>query len=147
MGQRGILLLLVVGIATLSMLNTRQASLVAKQHMKGPVDSLIAVLESESANPDTHFIAASQWPARTLLVCRRDVLPLPPASDNMAAFRKKTDGLTHIAFNPQLESMHALARNAASLSDTFETIALLQGGVVLKAKPAAKKKTSPDTLH
>jgi len=147
MGQRGLLLLLVVGIATVSMLNTRQIGLVAKQHMKDPVDALISVLQAESADPDTHFIAASQWPARTLLVCRRDVLPLPPASDDAAEFRRKTSGLTHIAFNPQLESMHTLARDAAALSDTFQTIALLPGGVVLKAKSAAEAGTIPDSPH
>jgi len=135
-GQRGILLLLVIAIATVAMINTRQISIVAKQHLKGPVDALISVLENEAGNTDTPFIAASQWPARTLLACRRDVLPLPPASEDVAAFRKQTSGLTHIAFNPHQESMHALSRNAAAMSDSFETIALQFGGVVLKAKPS-----------
>jgi len=140
MGQRGILLLLVVGIATISMLNTRQLELVSKQHLKGPVDTLISVLEKEAADTNAPFIAASQWPARTLLVCRRDVLPLPPANDDVATFQKQTTGLTHITFNPQLEKMHALARNAAALSTTFETFALMPDGVVLKAKQAASEK-------
>jgi len=134
MGQRGILLLLVVCIATISMLNTRQASQIAKQHMKGPVDALISVLELEAADSEKPFIVASQWPARTLLVCRRDVLPLPPANDDSAAFRRQVVGLTHIAFNPQLEGLRQLTRNVASMSDTFETIAVLEGGAVLKAK-------------
>lgn len=134
MGQRGILLLLVVAIATLSMLHTRQLGMVAKQHLKGPVDALISVLEREAELTDAPFLAASQWPARTLLACRRDVLPLPPATEDVAAFRKQTSGLTHIAFNPHQESMHALSRNAAALSDSYETIALQIGGAVLKAK-------------
>ncbi len=133
-GQRGVLLLLVVCIATISMQNTRQASLIAKQHMKEPVDALISVLELEAADTEKPFIVASQWPARTLLVCRRDVLPLPPANDDAAAFRRQVAGLTHIAFNPQLESLRQLTRNVASMSDTFETIAVLEGGAVLKTK-------------
>ena len=136
MGQRGILLLLVIGIATISMLNTRQIELVAKLHMKGPVDTLISVLELEAADTEKAFVVASQWPARTLLVCRRDVLPLPPAKEDSAAFRRQTDGLTHIAFNPQIEEARQLSRNVASMSDTFETIAVLQAGAVLKAKEA-----------
>jgi len=147
LGQRGILLFLVVAIATISMINTRQMSIVAKQHMKGPVDALISVLENEAENPDAPFIAASQWPARTLLACRRDVLPLPPASEDVEVFRKQTSGLTHIAFNPHQESMHTLSRNAAAMSDSFETIALQYGGVVLKAKPANTVKPDATASH
>jgi len=134
MGQRGLLLLVVMIVASASMLNTRQIGEITKKHLKDPVDKLISVLKREAADTKTPFIAASQWPARTLLACRRDVLPLPPASDNFAAFRRQTAGLTHLAFNHQLKKMQLLARNAASLGDTFETIALLPGGVVLKAK-------------
>jgi hypothetical protein len=147
MGQRGILLLVVVCIATISMLNTRQLELVAKLHLKSPVDALISVLEKEAADTDVNFIAASQWPARTLLVCRRDVLPLPPASEDLTVFQKQTAGLTHITFNPQLEKMHALARNAAALSTTFETIALTPNGVVLKAKQLATGTSLPDSKN
>jgi len=139
MGQRGILLLLVVVIATISMLNTRQLEQVARLHMKGPVDALISVLELEAADTEKAFVVASQWPARTLLVCRRDVLPLPPAKEDSMDFRRQTDGLTHIAFNPQLEGLRQLTRNVASMSDTFETIAVLQAGAVLKAKKPQSK--------
>lgn len=138
-GQRGILLLLVLIVATVSMLNTRQLGIVAQQQLMGPVDALISVLEKEAGDTDAAFLAASQWPARTLLACRRDVLPLPPASDDVMAFRRQTGRLTHIAFNPHQESMLALSRNAAALSDTFETIALQYGGVVLKVKPPVSK--------
>jgi len=140
LAKRGILLLLVFVVATLSMTSMRKAGLIEQDHLKGPVDTVIAVLEREASDTETNFIAASQWPARTLLACRRDVLQLPPASDDFDAFRRQTSGLTHFAFDPKLERLHALSRNAASLSDTFETIALLPGGVVLKAKQAEEKK-------
>jgi len=138
LGQRGILLLVVVFIATVSMLNMRQLNVVAKEHLKSPSDIIISVLEREAADSDAPFIAASQWPARTILVCRRDVLPLPPASNDYADFRKKTKGLTHIAFNPQKEALHTLTRDAASLSDIFKPIAIYPQGVVLKAEKAEK---------
>jgi len=133
-GQRGLLLLTVVVIASLSMAHDRQLALVGKHHLKNDTDMVIAVLEKEASDTKKTFLAASQWPARTLLACRRDVLPLPPASEDIALFRKQTKGLTHMAFNPQDESLHQLARNAAALSNELETIALLPGGVVLKAK-------------
>ncbi|MDQ6987921.1 MAG: hypothetical protein Q9M25_08975 [Mariprofundaceae bacterium] len=136
--KRGAVLSMIVILATISMVHTRQIGVIAKTHLKSPTDNIIAVLAHDAEKTDTPFLAASQWPARTLLVCRRDVLPLPPAKDDTAAFRRQTRGLTHIAFNPQLEDMHALSRNAASLSDIFETIALLPGGVVLKAKADGK---------
>ncbi|MDX8392936.1 MAG: hypothetical protein R8K53_10305 [Mariprofundaceae bacterium] len=139
MAKRGPVLLILMIVATTSMLHARQIGTLGKAHLKNPTDQLIAVLAHDAAETDAPFLAASQWPARTLLVCRRDVLPLPPTSDDNAIFRSQTSKLTHFAFNPQLESMHALSRNAASLSDVFETIALLPGGVVLKAKAGAKE--------
>jgi len=135
MGQRGILLLVVMAVATISMLNTRQIGEISKNSLKGPADTVISVLEREAADLDAPFIAASQWPARTLLVCRRDVLPLPPADDDVATFRRQTAGLTHIAFNHHLKHLQALSRNAASMGDIFKSIAVYPGGVVLKAEP------------
>jgi len=100
---------------------------------------VISILSNEAeASPIDGFIAASQWPARTLLATRRDVLPLPPASEEMADFSAKIRGITHVAFNPQQEHMHGLARNFAALSDKYETIALMPGGVVLKQKSPVK---------
>lgn len=133
-GQRGVVLLLVMLVATVSMLNTRAIGAISKQHLKNSTDIIISVLERESSDASKPFVAASQWPARTLLACRRDVLPLPPAIEDPAIFRQKIQGVTHFAFNPHLDSLHSLSRNAAALSDTLETIALLPGGVVLKAK-------------
>ncbi|MDX8407782.1 MAG: hypothetical protein R8L58_05300 [Mariprofundaceae bacterium] len=138
-GQRGLLLLVIVLIATISMLNTRALGVIGKQHLKNDTDTVISVLEREAADPDKAFVAASQWPARTLLATKRDVLPLPPALEDTAMFKRNIAGVTHFAFNPQLPSMHALARNAAALSDELETIALLPGGVVLKARGTLKK--------
>jgi len=133
-GQRGILLATIMVLATISMVNTKACGTVAKLHLKNSTDQLIAVLAQEAEDTQADFKAASQWPARTLLACRRDVLPLPPANDDFAMFRKHTSSLTHFMFNPQTPEMHALAKNAASLSDAYETIALQPGGVILKSK-------------
>ena len=143
LGQRGLTMVLVMIVATISMIHMRAIGTVSALHLKSGSDQIIAALEVEALSSSTPFMAASQWPARTLLACRRDVLPLPPAQEDTELFRKQTQGLTHFAFNPQLERLHALSRNAAALSDTFETLVLLPSGVVLKAKQNKNKKHNP----
>ena len=96
------------------------------------------VLEAEAADTNLAFVAASQWPARTLLACHRDVLPLPPSTEDDALFRKQTKGLTHFTFSPQDPALHDLSRNMAALTDKLDTIALMSGGVVLKTKHTDK---------
>lgn len=133
-GQRGMVLLLVMVTATISMSTLRHYRAIGENGLKSATDSVIAVLAQEAEDTKAPFVAASQWPARTVLATRRDVLPLPPATEDPATFAKQIKGLTHLAFNPYDPDMHKLARNAAALSHKLETIALLPGGVVLKAR-------------
>jgi len=133
-GQRGALLLTVFVVATISMHADRTLARITSLHLKGDTDMVIAVLAREAADTRKPFLAASQWPARTLLACRRDVLPLPPAESKPEAFRQQIKGLTHLAFDPRNTANHALTRNMAALSHEWETIALLPGGVVVKKK-------------
>lgn len=144
-GQRGLVLICVMILATTAMITDKNSRNVDKLQLKSDTDMIISVLEKEALTaPVNAFIAASQWPARTLLATRRDVLPLPPTSEDRDDFSAKIKGITHVAFNPQQENMHGLARNFASLSDHYETIALLPGGVVLKKKePSANPQKSP----
>ncbi len=148
-GQRG-LVLIVVMVIVVMVTSTAKASY-ATRHMelKSDTDQVIAVLQKEAqAAPVDQFIAASQWPARTLLVTRHDVLPLPPASSDIQDFEAKIKGITHLAFNSKQKNMHELARNMAALSHKYETIALMPGGVVVKIKQAeihTDDKTVPAT--
>ncbi len=141
-GQRGFVLALVLVAATLMMLHDRQYGWASRQHLKSDTDMVIAILEKEAGKLDEPFLAASQWPARTLLACRRDVLPLPPVTNDADSFKKQIQGLTHIAFDPNRPSMHELARQLASLSHEFETLGLLPGGVVLRAKQNSRAEHS-----
>ncbi|RMH59326.1 MAG: hypothetical protein D6678_07960 [Zetaproteobacteria bacterium] len=134
LGQRGVLLLVVCVVATISMNADRNLARVSALHLKNNTDMVIAVLAQEAADASKPFIAASEWPARTLLACRRDVLPLPPVNKDLATFRKQISGLTHLAFDPRAPRNHDLTRAMAALSHEWETIALLPGGVVLKDK-------------
>ncbi len=134
-GQRGGVLVVVMALVILSTMAAKNTYATRQMELKSDTDQVIAVLEREAAAaPLDQFLAASQWPARTLLVTRRDVLPLPPTSPDTKDFEAKIKGITHLAFNPQQEAMHALARNMAALSHKYETIALMPGGVVVKIK-------------
>jgi len=136
-GQRGLVLICVMVLASIAMMTARSSKNIGRLELKSDTDMVISVLAREAeaeASSTGKFLAASQWPARTLLATRRDVLPLPPASEDMADFAAKIRGITHVAFNPHLKSKHDLARNFAALSDKYETIALIPGGVVLKKK-------------
>jgi len=143
-GQRGLVLVCVILVATIAMITAKNSKNIGKLGLKSDTDMVISVLAKEAeSSPIDGFIAASQWPARTLLTTRRDVLPLPPATEDMADFAAKISGVTHIAFNPQQENLHGLARNFASLSDKYETIALIPGGVVLKRNKRVQDGITP----
>ncbi|MDQ6981527.1 MAG: hypothetical protein Q9M08_00775 [Mariprofundus sp.] len=137
-GQRGGVLVVVMILVVLSTMVAKNTYATRQMELKSDTDKIISVLQREAENaPIDQFIAASQWPARTLLVTRRDVLPLPPTSADIRDFEAKIKGITHIAFNPQQKAMHDLARNMAALSHKYETIALMPGGVVVKLKQTA----------
>ncbi len=134
-GQRGLVLIIVMVIVVMVTSTAKTSYATRHMELKSETDQLIAVLQKEAElAPEDQFIAASQWPARTLLVTRRDVLPLPPANPDTRAFEAKIKGITHLAFNPQQKTMHDLARNMAALSDKYKTIALMPAGVVVKLK-------------
>jgi len=136
-GQRGLVLIVVMALVVMATSAAKNSYATRQMELKDRTDQIIAVLQKEAETaPVDQFIAASQWPARTLLVTRRDVLPLPPVSTDIQDFEAKIKGITHIVFNPQQKEMHDLARNMAALSHKYETIALLPGGVVVKLKPA-----------
>lgn len=133
-GQRGITFGIILFVAVVSMTNLRALGTINALHLKSETDQLIAIMEAEASDLNKSFVAASQWPARTLLVCKRDVLPLPPSMEDQEQFIKITQGITHFVFDPQDESLHSLSRNVAALSGQYETIALQPGGVILKDK-------------
>jgi len=147
LGQRGLVLITVMIIGIIATTAAKTSYATHQMELKSDTDQVIAVLQNEAENaPIDQFIAASQWPARTLLVTRRDVLPLPPASSDIQEFEAKIKGITHLAFNPKQENRHDLARNMAALSHKYETISLNSGGVVVKLKQTASE-TDAKTSH
>lgn len=137
LGQRGGVLVVLVVVATLFMNLDRQQAQRARGLPLEAHDQLLQTLtlELEAGDSKQPFRAASQWPARTMLVTRRDALPLPPAAKDGETLLKTMPGVTHLVFDPyHLE--RELARNLAELGGELETIARQEGGVILKVRVA-----------
>lgn len=139
-GQRGVVLLLVFIMATAAMVTDRNYRSIEKKHLLTETDQLIAQLASEAGNKNMPFLAASQWPARTMLAVKRDVFPLPYGreGDDPQVFLQRIQGVTHFVFNPTQEVNRGLVRQFSALSAYYETIALSQNGVILKVRPSVE---------
>lgn len=100
------------------------------EDVDSPLDQ--SVIADKSAGSPIRLRVASQWPGRTMIACKCDTLPLPPAAPNPDAQLAMMRGITHILFDPKHLQNEALSRNLAMLSGYIETIALQPGGVVLR---------------
>jgi len=130
-GQRGLVMVVLFISATVFMQADRAFATLLANGQLNPSDELIQVLALEAEDHERPFLAASQWPARTLLACRRDVVPLPPAAENGEAQLQIMTGLTHLIFAHNDPQYSALARNLAEVSDRAKTLAILPGGVLI----------------
>ena len=145
--QRGIALTFIIILSTLFMradrthYETRQLGLLSEQ------DQLIKALSEEAENTRKateengnnstapHLRVASQWPSRTMVACRCDTFPLPPAAKDPQAQLAIMHSITHLLFDPRQPENILLARNLAALGgDTAETIFLQPEGVLLRFK-------------
>lgn len=138
LGQRGIVF---AAIFVMSFIFMQVDKSYAKQLILGvetPKDQLIMRLAQEAEDKDKPFLAASEWPAQTMIICKRDVVKLPPAREtgeellkSMKSKRSKKQ-ITHIMFNHRNPQNHDLARNIADLVGATETLDIQQQGVIVK---------------
>ncbi len=141
-GERGLVVLGIMAVATTFTMADRRMHYVARHDILGKSDMVIHRLCAEAADPDQPFRAASQWPGRAMLACKRAVFPLPAPAKLAMAVHDRNHGLTHLAFDYRSRRQHDLARQAALLSAELETIAVLPGGVVLRARNFSPKQSS-----
>lgn len=141
-GQRGIVMAVLLIMATLFMNIDKAYYSYTRSGILPPQDQLIHTLALQ-AEADKPFRAVSQWPARTMIAVKRDVLPLPPAAKDGAGLLKMLPTITHLMFDPYASQNKRLAANVAELPGTFETLALQPGGVILKMRAAQKPPTPP----
>lgn len=140
LGQRGLVLVSIVLISMMFMLSNKTYVQQKELELVAPVDSVIRAICAEAIDPDKPFKAASQWPARTLIACRRDVFPLPPAAPTGEELLTRIKGITHLAFDHTMEKNQGLVDNMSDLSGATETLSLQNAGVVVHIKPT----TSPE---
>lgn len=150
--QRGIVLVLIMVISTTYMM-------IDKSHYQGmlagqlaPSDGLIKAYvdsiesttsdqQKQNSAPDKAIRIASQWPARTMLACRCDTLPLPPAAKDEQALFSMLQGVKYLMFDPHDPANHSLSRNLAMMdAGKVETVTLQRGGVIVEIKAATATK-------
>ncbi len=144
--QRGVALLLVFFIAT-AFMNVDKARY--QKVLEGnlvPRDNLIKALveniegfqndeNKQKPQPQKPFRIASQWPARTMLACRCDTLPLPPSAKDEQALFAMLRSINYLIFDPRDPQNSPLSHNLALLgAGKVETIVLQQGGVIVEIK-------------
>ncbi len=131
MGQRGLVVVVLMIVSTTFMLGDKQYRQILQSELLSPTDDIIQQLAVEASDHDKPFQAASQWPARTMLACRRDVFPLPLAAKDGATLLENIKGITHLTFDHNLEANRELSKNLAELSGIAKTLALEEAGVII----------------
>ena len=155
MQQRGFILLFIIILSTVFMRADKTHYEIRQSGFLSEEDQLIHFLveeaenarkiaeeDSSGSNP-VPLRVASQWPSRTMIACKCDTLPLPPAARDPQTQLTMLHSITHLLFNPRQANNSALARNLAIPGGgLIETIALQPGGVLLHFK----KENIPATL-
>jgi len=133
-GQRGIVAIVFLFVSLFFMLEDKNHSLTIRHAILAPEDELIQSLAAEATNDSAPFRAASQWPGRSMLATKRDVLPLPPEIDDPEHMLAAVQSLTHIAFNPFDPEYKPLSNAISGLGGATETLGLFKAGVILKVR-------------
>jgi hypothetical protein len=148
--QRGIALVLIFILSLLFMRADKEQVLANRAGEMSAQDQLIRTLADEIASARAAVAGnrdeqkqlrqrvASQWPSRTMLACRCDTLPLPPAAKDPQAQLAMMRSITHLLLDPKQPSNLGLADNLAALGGDIETISLQPGGVMLRVKTASE---------
>lgn len=132
LGQKGALTAITFIAATFFMIQAKAHAFDIKQERLTREDELILQLTHFARDKDQPFRAASQWPGRTMLATRRDVLPLPKAyADGEELYENAVKHLTHVLFNPYDNKNQQLAKNMATLVGVTTTTELNPSGVLV----------------
>ena len=142
--QRGWLWLLILVVATVFMRADRAHHDQIHLQMMSSQDQLIKTFadnvntlraESDAKNvPMPSIRVASPWPARTMVACRCDALPLPPAAADAPAQMAMLKGVSHLLLAPSDQRNLGLVANLSQLGTQVETLSLQPGGVLLQVR-------------
>ncbi|MBI1174483.1 MAG: hypothetical protein GC139_04355 [Sideroxydans sp.] len=154
--QRGAALLLILVFSTLFMHADRNHYEMHKNGALSAQDDLIKAMaekaedarraaQDEGGNRKIERIrVASQWPSRTMIACKCDTLPLPPAAKDPSAQLNMLHGITHLLLDPKKTENLALARNLSLLGNAMETTSLQPGGVILHIQHSNENAGTPE---
>ncbi len=143
LGQRGLVMVLIFILATLFMRADRLESTALSEGITNVEDELIQSLAEKYKDKETlQLRIASQWPARTMLITRRDTFRLPPEVSDGTKLAQITQGLTHIVFNHNDPLNAHLSRNIAELGNKMKTLAIQPGGVIIEVSEPVDKGTT-----
>jgi len=138
-GQRGIATGAMFIILFWYMQMDRARALNIANEVLNPVDQIIHQLSLEAADVNKHFLVASQWPARTMIAVRRDVLPLPPPMPDSATLWKNIKTISHIVFAHNDPKNYNLAQQLAELITVTQTVTVDTGGAIIAIKDAPEE--------
>ncbi|MFQ5469116.1 MAG: hypothetical protein ACE5EH_02290 [Gammaproteobacteria bacterium] len=144
-GQRGIVMVVFSLLAILFMQADKAQYYANAQNQLSPQDRLILTLESMFLDIDeeTEILVMSEWPARTMLATKRNVLPLPPSFENSQELMENIKGTTHVMFDKSSEQNKVLGTQLAELSGLTKTLSLQEGGVIMEIKRSSDDKNIP----
>ncbi|MCC6207087.1 MAG: hypothetical protein IT488_02890 [Gammaproteobacteria bacterium] len=147
--QRGLVMTILFLATTLFMQADKAHQIAAAQNLLSPTDQLIMTLAValEDIPAEQTVVAMSQWPGKTTLAIKRPALPLPPPYPDGDTLMKNIRGVTHLIFDPYDPANKSLAENLAAVSGATETLALQEGGAILKIKNLAAEATQPAPAH
>ena len=133
-GQRGLIILLIIIVTSMFTSADKHYRMITQLKLKSDSDNLLASAARIASNHDAEFIMASQWPARTMLVTKRDVLPLPPQRilQDAETFIEKTASVTHFMFDPNKPENEALSKIGARLTQRMQAVEIQPAGVILQ---------------
>ena len=134
LGQRGLLMTVIILVTMVSMQANKSHAQLISTGVLSERDQIILTLANEAQDPDKPFLAASEWPARTMIVCKRDVLRLPPAFETGEELLESIKGITHVIFNHRDPANSGLAKNFSEIAVQTETLAIQDGGVIIRIR-------------
>ena len=144
LGQRGIVLGVVFILTTTFMIGDKIYRAIWERQALAPQDQLISLLTSEIGDKtEQPILIASQWPARTMLATKQPTFPLPPAAKDQAEFLNQTKGIAYFIFDPFDARNKELSATLSELTAQFETFAVEQRGVIVKARPTQESTVVP----
>lgn len=98
-------------------------------------DRLIAAITQQTkadAKAGKRVLVASEWPGRTMIACKCDVLPLPSPAKDPKTQLEMLKGVDYLMFNPKQNEI--LGRNISMLGQATETLSIQSAGVIIRVK-------------